>query len=231
MPSPFQDDMHQMWADEHRHAKAHLDEMKRMRDYSRKKLFDDINAEEAGRKRTPAEDMVDASMGTGRGPPPPPGAAGYVSMQVDSIDTRRKPQAFGMNSPRGRRGGPRPGPKPDTPPYQSSVPIYEPAQPPPQQVYLGGSRANKIKQTKTDKIAITKGKKGKKKGQPDAMDLTGDLPAPSPPPPAPPPAPPPGSAAATKILNIPEGTKIDKKTGKMTLQRTPVKPGKRQSDL
>jgi hypothetical protein len=199
MASPFQDDMQQMLANEHHDVKAHFEEMKRMRDYSRKKLFDDINAEEAGRKRTPAEDMVDASMGTGRGPPPPPpGAAGYVSMQVESIDTRRKPRTFRMDSARGKRGGPRPGPKPDTPPYRSVNPIRETAQQQtPQQVYLGGSRVNKVKQKafKTYKITITRGRRGKKTDNPDGADTPAPAPAPAP---GPPPAPAPATAAAAQ---------------------------------
>jgi hypothetical protein len=134
-----------MRADDQRDSKAHIEETKRMRDYSRKKLIEYITAERAGRKRTIAEDMGDASMATGRGPPPSPGAPGYVGMVVDDINNKRQPHAFRMDSPRGKRGGPRPGPKPDTPPYHSVNPVHEPPQQTPQEVYSGGARVNKLK--------------------------------------------------------------------------------------
>jgi hypothetical protein len=153
--------------------------------------------------------MVDANMGGGP-PPPPPGAAGFVMNEVDTINKKKTrqspygPQVFNIDTDRGKRGGPRPGPPPDMPAYETNPPI--------QQIPSGGGRAGKIKQTKNDKkISITKGKRGKKK---DDEDMTAPPPAPAP---APPPAPAP---AGTKILNLPPGATIDKKTGKMKLQRT-----------
>jgi hypothetical protein len=191
--------------------------MKRLRDESKAKLLAQIRVDFGAQKQTTEAVMVDANMGGGGGgPPPPPGAAGFVMREVDTINKKKTrqspygPQVFNIGSDRGKRGGPKPGPAPDMPAYTTEPPIIQP----PQQVYLGGSRANKLKQTKNDKltikkgagadkITITRGKKGKKTDKAEEADI------PAPPPPAPPPAP------------APAGAKIDKKTGKMK----PVKKG------
>jgi hypothetical protein len=65
--------------------------MKRLRDESRKKLIEKIRVDFGGGKRTTEAEMVDVTMGTGRGPPPPPpGAAGYVRSEVDTINNKRQ---------------------------------------------------------------------------------------------------------------------------------------------
>ena len=150
-------------------------------------------------------------MGMVGGPPPPPGASGFVRSEVDNINNGRRgrPQSYRMDSPRsprGKRGGRKPEPKPETPAYQPVQPI-QPIQPP---VYIniGGSGAYKTMNKPTyEKQVNPNGKKGKKKGQPDAMDTSGNIPAASA---APPPAPAP-TPAPTKVLQLPLGTKVDKK--------------------
>jgi hypothetical protein len=144
----FQDDLEQRIRQDHIDGIAHLEEMKRIRDESKAKLLAQIRIDFGTQKRTTEAEMVDANMGGGP-PPPPPGAAGFVMNEVDTINKKKTrqspygPQVFNMANDRGKRGGPRPGPAPDMPAYETTPPI--------QQIPSGGGRPVKIKQTKNDK--------------------------------------------------------------------------------
>jgi hypothetical protein len=117
-----------------------------MRDHIHKKFMDDINVDFGGGKKPIASQMTDVVMGTGGGGPrgPPPGSAGFVRTAVGNINNKGQRVEFRMGLPRGKRGGPKPGPRPEIPMYERVQPIQpiNPLQPP---VYKGGSRAYKTK--------------------------------------------------------------------------------------
>jgi hypothetical protein len=196
--------------EEYKAAEAHIGIIRKMREDIHKQFVDDIRAEMAGGKKPVAEQMTDVVMGTGgggpRGPPLAPGAAGYVRAAVDDISQKRqKDQVFNMDSPRGKRVGPKPGP------YTKPEPSYgkarrgknidepEPAQgpppPPPAPPAAGsvGQKISKLQKPIYDKKGKGKGRgAGKKKDQKKAETVEpalNGLPnsATLPPPPLPPP--------------------------------------------
>jgi hypothetical protein len=174
-----------------------------MREDIHKQFIDDVRADIAGGKKPVAEQMTDAVVGTGggggpRGPPPAPGTAGYVRSAVDDIGQKRQPQVFSMNSPRGKRGGPKPGPytkgkggkKIDEP--DANTPGPAPPSPPPAPPPAGGSvgqKISKIQKPIYDKKGKAKGRGASKKKKDELNGLPNPAaePAPIPPPALPPP--------------------------------------------
>jgi hypothetical protein len=143
-PSP--QNLKKILQEEYQASIMHIAEIRRMRDDIHNKFMDDINVDFGGGKKPTASQMTDVVMGTGGGGPrgPPPGSAGFVRTAVDHINNKRQPVELRKDSPRGKRGGPKPGPRPEIPMYEPVQPIQpiNPLHPP---VYIGGSRAYKAK--------------------------------------------------------------------------------------
>ena len=144
-PSP--QNLEKILQEEYKATIVHIAEVRRIREDIHNNFIDDINVDFGGGKKPVASQMADAVMGTGRGGGPrgpPPSSAGFVRMEVDNNNAKRQPVEFRMDSPRGKRGGPKPGPRPEMPLYEPVQPIQpiNPLQPP---VYIGGSKASKAK--------------------------------------------------------------------------------------